>query len=479
MAIRAPASWAIRAISSTGCQAPVEVSAWTIPTTLGPTRLTAASTSSRVEDLAVRPLDRRDLGPGPLGDVDHPAAEDAVDADEHPVARLDQVDDDRLHPGRAGPRDRQRQPVLGLEDVAEQVLRLVHQGHELGVEVAEQRHPQRGQDARMDVARARAQEQPRRTGSAGPGSAGVGMADTARLLESWSASDRPADGRRRSARPRPIATSLISSLIALNSGRSERLGPLEQDGLGGRDDGPGVFQPAEGELPVDLVPGGHGVGRDLDAEAQVEQFEGRLGDADVGLDPGERHVADVAGRRAARGAGGPRSSGRSSWRAGRGSARRSRRPSGPGPCGYCSVAQTGIPRARAPRIRADRVGDHRLAVRDQRQELLLEVHDQQPAMLRGQSLGRTHRDVSPPVRETSSRWSADRSATARSGGLRLLAMLRTRFRTVKRAAGRSDAPAVARIRPPACEPECRSPGGERCERDLPRLVRGVRYRIEP
>ena len=46
MAISAPASWAILAISSTGCQAPVEVSAWTIPTTLGPTRWIAALTSS-------------------------------------------------------------------------------------------------------------------------------------------------------------------------------------------------------------------------------------------------------------------------------------------------------------------------------------------------------------------------------------------------------------------------------------------------
>ena len=92
-----------------------------------------------IEHLAVRPLDRRDDGAGAFGDVLHPAAEDAVDAHQHPVARLDQVDDDRLHPGRPGSRDRQRQPILGLKHVAEQVLGLVHQGGELGVEVADER----------------------------------------------------------------------------------------------------------------------------------------------------------------------------------------------------------------------------------------------------------------------------------------------------------------------------------------------------
>ena len=121
-AIKAPASWAILAISSTGCQAPVEVSAWTIPTTLGRSRWIGRLHLVGIEHLAIRPLDRRDDGAGAFGDVLHPGAEHAVDADQHPVARLDQVDDHRLHAGRAGPRDRQRQPVLGLKDIAEQAL---------------------------------------------------------------------------------------------------------------------------------------------------------------------------------------------------------------------------------------------------------------------------------------------------------------------------------------------------------------------
>ena len=106
----------------------------------------------RIEHLAIRPLDRRDDGAGAFGDVFHPAAENAVDADQHPVARLDQVDDDRLHPGRACSRDRQRQPILGLKHIAEQVLGLVHQGRELGVEVADERRGERFQHARMNVA---------------------------------------------------------------------------------------------------------------------------------------------------------------------------------------------------------------------------------------------------------------------------------------------------------------------------------------
>ena len=138
-AIRAPASWAIVAISSTGCQAPVEVSAWTIPTTLGRSRLDGGLDLSGSNTSPYGRSIDRDLGPGALGDVFHPGAEHAVDADEHLVAGLDQVDDDGFHPGRARPGNRQRQPILGLKHVAEQVLGLVHQRHELGVEVAEQR----------------------------------------------------------------------------------------------------------------------------------------------------------------------------------------------------------------------------------------------------------------------------------------------------------------------------------------------------
>ena len=51
-------------------------------------------------------------------DVDEARPEDAVHADHHLVAGLDEVHDARLEAGAAGARDRQRERVLGLEDAA-------------------------------------------------------------------------------------------------------------------------------------------------------------------------------------------------------------------------------------------------------------------------------------------------------------------------------------------------------------------------
>src|SRR5262245_15938778 len=68
------------------------------------------------------------------------------------------------------------------------------------------------------------------------------------------------------------------------------LGPFEEDGLGGGHDGPSVLEAAEGELPVDPRSRADGVGRDLDPEAEVEQLERRLRDADVRLDADQGDV---------------------------------------------------------------------------------------------------------------------------------------------------------------------------------------------
>jgi hypothetical protein len=70
--------------------------------------------------------------------------------------------------------------------------------------------------------------------------------------------------------------------------------PFEEDSLAGRDDGAGAFQATEGELPVDRVSTADGVGGDLNDKALREEVEGRLGDADVGLDAGQGHMADAA-----------------------------------------------------------------------------------------------------------------------------------------------------------------------------------------
>ena len=51
------------------------------------------------------------------------------------------------------------EPILGLKDITKQVLGFVHEGDELGVEVPEQRHPQSGQNPRVNFTGARPQEQ--------------------------------------------------------------------------------------------------------------------------------------------------------------------------------------------------------------------------------------------------------------------------------------------------------------------------------
>ena len=72
------------------------------------------------------------------------------------------------------------------------------------------------------------------------------------------------------------------------------LGPFEQDGFGGRDDRAGSFEAAEGEFPIDLVPRRDGIGGDLHLKPEVEQLEGGLGHADVGLDAHQGDVADMS-----------------------------------------------------------------------------------------------------------------------------------------------------------------------------------------
>ncbi len=94
----------------------------------------------------------------PLGHVGHPSAERAGDADDHVVARLGQVGHAGLHAGAAGPRHRERQPVLGPEHLLQKPARLVHDAQVGGVEVAQRRRGQRRQHARRDRARPRAEQ---------------------------------------------------------------------------------------------------------------------------------------------------------------------------------------------------------------------------------------------------------------------------------------------------------------------------------
>ena len=211
----------------------------------------------------------------------------------------------------------------------------------------------------------------------------------ARSWASWGRSSPKASGPDRRA-----GRHLTRALIVLELRVLGALDPLEQGGLGRRDDGPGPLQAAEGELAVDGEPRADRVGRDLDRVAQPQQLQGRLGDADVGLDPGQGDVADAPGLPGASTIpGAPRE-----WKvvlAGR---------SG------ISSASSGDGRAEPPGIllgRQDRdaqeprrpdqpdgVGEEPVAAVDGREELLLDVDDQQGAAL-GRSVDRArHRSAS-------------------------------------------------------------------------------------
>ena len=93
----------------------------------------------RIDGLAPLLLDAHDLAPAARRDVAHALAEHAVDADDHDVARIDEVHERGFHARRPGTADRQRQFVLGAEHRAQAITRLVEQHEEVGVEVPEQR----------------------------------------------------------------------------------------------------------------------------------------------------------------------------------------------------------------------------------------------------------------------------------------------------------------------------------------------------
>ena len=105
--------------------------------------------------LAEIPLDLRHDGAGPCRDVGHSTAENAVDANEHAVAGLDQVDDARLHAGTSCAADGQRQLVARAKDGPQHPLCFVHDSEEIGIEVPDGRSRQSSQHARRHVAGAR------------------------------------------------------------------------------------------------------------------------------------------------------------------------------------------------------------------------------------------------------------------------------------------------------------------------------------
>jgi hypothetical protein len=78
-----------------------------------------------------------DLRAAALRHIDHARAEHAVHADEHGVARLDQIDKTGLHTRAAGAGHRQRQAILGLKHLAQHGHALIHNLQKLGIQVAD------------------------------------------------------------------------------------------------------------------------------------------------------------------------------------------------------------------------------------------------------------------------------------------------------------------------------------------------------
>ena len=89
---------AARASGATSFSTPVDVSACTTATSRAPGfAALRVEQPLRVDRAAPRLVDAHDLGAAALRDVAHALAEHAVDADDHGVARLDEVDEARLH----------------------------------------------------------------------------------------------------------------------------------------------------------------------------------------------------------------------------------------------------------------------------------------------------------------------------------------------------------------------------------------------
>ena len=112
--------------------------------------------------LAPRPLDLRHFAAGPLGHVGQPPAEHAVDAHQHALARLDQIEHRRFLPGRARAADRHRHAVLRAKHFAQHRLQLVHDPQIIRVQMPHGRPRECGQHTRMNVARPRTKQRANR-----------------------------------------------------------------------------------------------------------------------------------------------------------------------------------------------------------------------------------------------------------------------------------------------------------------------------
>ena len=114
----------------------------------------------RLDQLAPVRLDKRDLAAAAPHHVRHPHREVPILADDDRIARLDDVVDRRLHPCRAGARNRHREVVLRPEHRPQRPLRVVEQLDEHRVKVPDHRRGHRAVHPRVHERRPRPEEQP-------------------------------------------------------------------------------------------------------------------------------------------------------------------------------------------------------------------------------------------------------------------------------------------------------------------------------
>ena len=138
----------------------VEVSPWARATTLGRMSLTASSIVSGAKTVPHSVSIESHLAARAFGDLAQEMAEATEHGDQHPVARRDQRDQNRLDSGPRGAVDQERPAIGGLEQPPQERHGFVHVGGEGRVELAQQRHGHGAQHAGIGVDRPRAQQKP-------------------------------------------------------------------------------------------------------------------------------------------------------------------------------------------------------------------------------------------------------------------------------------------------------------------------------
>ena len=109
----------------------------------------------RINGLAPRRVDSMQSRSAPFDYIAHAITEHAVHAYEGFIARLEQVDETRLHARAARSGNSKGKRIFRAKDLAQHVLDAVHNFDELRVEMAYQRRSHGLQNTRMRIAGAR------------------------------------------------------------------------------------------------------------------------------------------------------------------------------------------------------------------------------------------------------------------------------------------------------------------------------------